>query len=144
MEASTTSRDIPMDKPIILYDGVCNFCNSSVQFTIKRDPAKKFRFASLQSETGKQLLKQFNLTNKNIDSTVLIEGGKAYTHSTVGLRIARELTGAWPLLYPLIWIPASIRDVVYNWIARNRYRWFGKSESCQIPDPATRTRFIDI
>ncbi len=144
MKPDTGLADILKEGPIVLYDGVCNFCNSSVQFVIKRDPGRRFRFASLQSETGLALLRHFQLADKNIDSIVLIQQGQAFVRSAAGLQIARQLSSMWPALYSLIWIPAPLRDGIYNWIARNRYRWFGRSESCQIPDPATRARFLDV
>lgn len=139
----TENSQIPTDKPILLFDGVCNLCNGFVQFVIKRDPEGIFRFASLQSEIGQTLLAQAQMPTKEISTVVLYEGGKFYTHSDVGLRVFRKMGGAWSLLYGLMIIPKFIRDGIYNWIARNRYRWFGKRESCMIPTPELKSRFLD-
>ena len=114
-------------KRIILFDGDCNFCDSSVQFIIKRDPAAHFLFTSLQSEKGMELTKQYAIPD-NVDSLVLIEKGKAYTKSSAALRIAKKLDGMWHLLYLFILVPRKIRDSVYDYVAANRYKWFGKKE----------------
>ncbi|NUM79858.1 thiol-disulfide oxidoreductase DCC family protein [bacterium] len=132
-----------MDYPIILFDGVCNLCNGSVLFIIRRDPKARFRFASLQSTYGENFLKHNNLSTEEYDSIVLIEGGRFYTQSTAALRIAKRLNGAWPLLYAGIIIPKFIRDAMYNVIAKNRYRWFGKKDVCMIPTPELRSRFME-
>lgn len=128
---------------ILLFDGVCHLCDQSVQFIIKHDPKGYFQFASLQSEVGQALLKQYNLTHLDLNTTVLIENGKAYTFSTASLRVMRKLSGTWPLFYSLILIPPFIRNPIYRWVARNRYRWFGKKEACPIPTPEQRMRFLD-
>jgi predicted DCC family thiol-disulfide oxidoreductase YuxK len=128
--------------PIVLFDGVCNFCNSSIQFILRRDRSRAFRFAALQSEAGRRLLQQFRLPEDDLESMVLIEDGRAYHRSAAGLRIARRLGWAWPLLYGLIVLPPFLRDAVYNLIARNRYRWFGKQDQCMIPTPDVRDRFL--
>lgn len=127
---------------IILFDGVCNFCNSSVQFIIKRDPKGAFKFASLQSEIGQKLLKQVGL-KEDIDSFVLIEGDQYFLKSTAALRICGKLNGAWRILSFLIIIPAPIRDYIYSILAKNRYKWFGKKDSCMLPSPEVRNRFLD-
>ena len=129
--------------PIILFDGVCNLCNSSVLFVIKRDKQKQFRFASLQEKTGESLLKKFDLPSDTFNSFVLIENEKVYTRSTAALRIARRLHGGWNLLYGFMIVPRFIRDAVYNIIARNRYKWFGKRDECMIPTPELIERFLD-
>jgi len=129
--------------PVILFDGVCNLCNSSVQFIIKRDPGAKFRFSSLQSENAKQLLQQAGLDHTMTDTVVLLYHGRAYTQSDAALQIARRLTGLWPVLYVLIVIPRPVRNAVYNWIARNRYRWFGKKDQCMIQSPELKHRFLN-
>lgn len=131
------------EKKIILFDGVCNLCNHSVQFIIKRDRQKQFHFASLQGKTGQQLLEQFHLPADNLNSFILIENGTLYRKSSAALRVSRKLGGAWPLLYGFIIVPAFIRDGVYTLIARNRYKWFGKKESCMIPAPGLKERFLD-
>jgi len=120
---------------IILFDGVCNLCNASVNFVIDRDTESYFQYGALQSESGGKLLADHNIPARYLDSIVLLEDGAFYTSSDAALRIARRLSGAWRFLYVLRWIPGFIRDGVYNWIARNRYRWFGRSDSCRIPTP---------
>lgn len=129
-------------KPIILFDGVCNLCNGAVQFVIKRDPGGKFLFASLQSEEGKKLLEQFQLPPEDLSSFVLIEDEKIFTRSTGALKVAKQLKGAIKLLYAFIIVPKFIRDGVYNWIARNRYKWFGKQNECMLPNPELKERFL--
>lgn len=127
--------------PVILFDGVCNLCNGSVLFIIKRDPQAKFRFASLQSDFGQQQLHKFN-RSVTLESVLLIEADKLYDKSTAALKIASKLCGLWPLLSIFRVVPKSWRDGIYTWIARNRYRWFGKRESCMIPTPEFKSRFI--
>jgi predicted DCC family thiol-disulfide oxidoreductase YuxK len=129
--------------PIILFDGVCNLCNSSVQYVIKHDPDAVFRFASLQGETGQQLLKQYGLSTNDMNSFVLISDNKAYTRSEAALNVAKQLTGFTKLLYGFIIVPPFIRNAVYNLIAKNRYKWFGKKDSCMIPTAALRSRFLN-
>jgi predicted DCC family thiol-disulfide oxidoreductase YuxK len=132
-----------MDHPIILFDGVCNLCNKSVQFIIKRDKKGLFRLASLQGNAGQALLQQYNLPNDTLYSFVLIENGKVYTRSTAALRVLRKLGGGWKLLYGLVILPPFIRNAIYNWIARNRYKWYGKREECMVPTPELKSRFLD-
>ena len=127
---------------IVLYDGVCHFCTASVQFIIKRDPTARFRFASQQSPTGRALLAKAGLP-QSMDTFVLIESDQAYTRSTAALKVASQLSGAW-WLFGIFWLmPRSIRDAAYGVVARNRYRWFGKRETCWVPTPEIRARFID-
>lgn len=129
-------------KRIILFDGDCNFCDASVQFIIKRDPYAHFYFTSLQSEKGLQLKQQYNIAEDE-DSVVLIEKGKAYTQSSAALRIAKKLDGLWHLLFLFILVPRPIRDSVYQYVAKNRYKWFGKKEdTCALPSPEMRKRFL--
>ncbi|MHA6259151.1 thiol-disulfide oxidoreductase DCC family protein [Sporosarcina sp. CAU 1771] len=129
-------------KRIILFDGECNFCDSSVQFIIKRDPAAHFLFTSLQSEVGQKLVKEQNIPS-DVDSLVLIENNKVYTRSTAALRIAKKLDGLWHLLYLFILVPPVIRNGFYDRFAKNRYKWFGKKEdACALPSPEMRKRFI--
>ncbi|MFS0822347.1 thiol-disulfide oxidoreductase DCC family protein [Bacillus sp. 1P02SD] len=127
---------------IILFDGVCNFCNSSVQFILKRDSKQMYHFASLQSEAGKSLLKKHGIP-EDINSFVLIEGDQYYTKSSAALRVCLNLGGAYRFLYIFKLIPAPIRDIFYHIIANNRYKWFGKQESCMLPSPKVRKRFLD-
>lgn len=130
------------ENAIVLFDGVCNFCNGSVNFIIDRDPSGYFKFAPLQSEIGEQLLKEYGIDKTKTDSVVLIEKGKAYTHSTAALRVARKLKGAWKGFYGFTIVPKVIRDFAYKLFARNRYRIFGKQEACMIPTPDVRARFL--
>lgn len=129
---------------ILLFDGVCELCDQSVQFILKRDPKGYFQFASLQSDTGKALLEEHGLNHLDLETTVLIENGTAYTHSTASLRVVRKLSGAWPLCYAFIVVPPFIRNAIYRWVARNRYRWFGKKDACRMPTPDERARFLDV
>lgn len=127
---------------IILFDGVCNLCNKSVQFVIKRDKQAKFKFAALQSEAGQNLLKNHQLSQQNFDSVVYLHNNKVYERSTAALHILKELGGAWKLLYGFIIIPAFIRNKVYDAIAQNRYKIWGKQDSCIIPTPDLQKRFL--
>ena len=127
--------------PIVLFDGDCHFCDQSVQFIIKRDPKVIFKFASLQSEVGQHIQSNYH-TPKNIDSLLLIVQNKVYDKSSAALHICKYLTGLWKLLYILVLIPKPIRDTVYDFIAKNRYRWFGKKSECRIPTPEERNRFL--
>lgn len=130
-------------KPIILFDGVCNLCNGAVLFIIKRDPKQKFQFVSLQSEYGKDQLEKYSLNTTDVDSIVLIKSGKAFVRSTAALQIASQLNGLWPLLSLFKIVPTFFRDGIYNRIAKNRYRWFGKKDACMIPTPELKSRFLD-
>jgi len=130
------------DEPIILFDGVCNLCNNAVKFVIKRDKKSSIKFAPLQSETGQQLLQQYNLPIIEMNSFFFIENNKAYDRSTAALRVCRHLKGLWPLCYGLIIVPKFIRDSIYDWIAKNRYKWFGQKDTCMIPTPELRSRFL--
>jgi predicted DCC family thiol-disulfide oxidoreductase YuxK len=131
-----------MDGAIVLFDGVCNFCDSSVNFVIPRDKKKYFRFSPIQSTTGQKLIGQYHLENIRLQSLILIENNKAYTYSTAILRMTRKMSGLWPMAYALIIIPALIRDSIYKIIARNRYKWFGKKSECVIPADDVRERYI--
>ncbi len=128
--------------PILLFDGVCNLCNASVQWILLHDPQGKFRFAALQSDTGQALLRRFGLDQAHFDSVVLVEGERIFLRSDAPLEIARHLGGLWKLAYGLKIIPRFLRDAVYNWIARNRYRWFGRREACMLPRPEWKERFL--
>lgn len=128
--------------PIILFDGVCNLCNSSVLFIIKRDARSRFYFAALQSDFAKAHLNKFGVSFTEPQSVILIEEGKLFQKSSAALKIARNLNGLWPSVYVFILVPRFIRDFVYDVIARNRYRWFGKREACIIPTPELKVRFV--
>ncbi len=131
------------NNPIVLFDGVCNLCNSTVLWIIKHDPKRQFRFASLQGDYGQQILKQFHLPPDALNSFILLKDNQIYTKSTGALKVAKALNGLWSMLYIFIIIPAFIRNSVYDLIAKNRYRWFGKKESCAIPSPALKDLFYD-
>ena len=134
----------PASHPVVLFDGVCNLCNGAVQFIVDRDPRGTFRFTSLQSVRAASLLREHGREppRGEPDSVVLIEDGRVYERSTAALRIARRLSGAWPLFYAFLIVPRLLRDAVYSLIARYRYRWFGKSEQCRVPTPELRARFL--
>ena len=140
---SSSGQAIPRDQPILLFDGVCNLCNGFVQWVIRRDPEDHFRFAALQSETGRRLLAEAGMPVDALSTVVLYEEGRFYTHSEAALRVWRRLGGAWSWLYALRVVPRSLRDAVYHWVARNRYRWFGRRTACMIPTPGLRARFLD-
>jgi predicted DCC family thiol-disulfide oxidoreductase YuxK len=128
--------------PVILFDGICNFCNAGVNFIIKQDKKNIFRFAALQSEAGQKMLEQFQLQKEEFDSFVLVDNGKVYQKSSAGLRVYGKLPWYWKWTQ-LAWVtPRFIRDAVYGFIAKNRYKWFGKKEQCMIPDNNIRSRFL--
>ncbi|SIS70526.1 Predicted thiol-disulfide oxidoreductase YuxK, DCC family [Zobellia uliginosa] len=131
-------------KQIILFDGVCNLCNGAVQFVIKRDTLDVFRYAPLQSELGKKLIAERNIDSDSIDSIILIDPGVAYyIKSDAALEIGKQLKGYKTLSSILLWIPRSLRDIVYDFIARNRYKWYGKKEHCMVPTPELRAKFLE-
>lgn len=127
---------------IVLFDGVCNFCNSSVNFVIERDKAGYFKFAPLQSVIGEELSAKHGIDKIDTDSVIVVENEKAYTHSSAALRIAKNLDGAWSALYVFVIVPKPIRDLFYKLFAKNRYRWFGKQDACMMPTPEIRSRFL--
>lgn len=130
-------------KKIILFDGVCNLCNTTVQFVIKNDKEDIFRFTPLQSDTGKKLLTERNIDTEDIDSIILIEPNVAYyTKSTAALEIGKYLKGLSTISSILLWLPESLRDIVYDFVAKNRYKWYGKKESCMIPTEELKNKFI--
>lgn len=126
---------------IILFDGECNFCDASVQFIIKRDPKDYFQFAAQQSDIGVTLRTKYAVAD-TLDSILVIDQHKVYNSSDAALHISKHLNGLWSLLYVLKIIPKPIRNVVYKFIAKNRYAWFGKKDSCMIPAPEIRNRFL--
>lgn len=127
---------------IVLFDGVCNFCNASVNFVIERDKAEYFKFAPLQSAIGEELIAKHGIDTSTTDSIIVVENGRAYTHSSAALRIARRLSGLWPIAYALVVVPKPIRDLFYRLFAKYRYRLFGKQDACMIPTPQVRARFL--
>ncbi|WP_428658443.1 thiol-disulfide oxidoreductase DCC family protein [Runella sp.] len=126
---------------VILFDGVCNFCNSTINFVIDHDPAHRFRFASLQSSFGQRILKESNRQTSDFDSVLLLRDGKLYEKSAAALEIARYLKG-WAWLAVFRFVPRFIRDFFYDLIAKNRYRLFGKTEACRIPTPEEKKLFV--
>ena len=128
---------------LVLFDGVCNFCNFWIQFALKHDKKGKLKFGSLQGTTAQQILPQYNIDPAVLTSVIFIEDGTAYRESTAALKVCKYLDGGWKLLYVFIIIPAFLRDGLYKWIGRNRYKWFGKQESCMLPTPEQRVRFVE-
>lgn len=132
----------PTEGAILLFDGVCNLCNGAVRFVLERDTRPYFRFAALQSDAGRRLLEAHRMPADELASLVLIEDGRVYVRSEAVLRVARRLGYPWPLLWGLRWVPLGARDLVYDWVAAHRYRWFGKRETCAVPAAETRARFL--
>lgn len=129
---------------IIFFDGICNLCNGAVQFIIRHDKRKTYRFASLQSEFAQKLLNKFRIKiTEPPQSILLMRNGKTYGESTAALRIAQKLGGGWKLLSIFLIIPKFISDALYRFVARNRYKWFGKRDTCMIPTPELKERFLD-
>jgi predicted DCC family thiol-disulfide oxidoreductase YuxK len=137
------SEDAPADGPVVLFDGVCNLCNGFVQFLVPRDPEGTFRFASLQSDVGQELLAERGLPTNDLESLVLIEGDDCYVKSSAVLQIAAHLGGVYGLLPPLRFVPRRVRDQIYDFVAARRYRWFGRKDRCTVPDGDTASRFLD-
>lgn len=138
-------EEIPSGKKLVLFDGTCNFCNGAVLFIIDRDPREEFVFAPLESELGQKVLRAHGPSDPSLDSVVLWEDGRLYTHATAALRIARRLSGLWFLLFYLgMLLPRALLDALYRAFAKRRYRWFGKSESCRVPTPELRKRFLSL
>jgi predicted DCC family thiol-disulfide oxidoreductase YuxK len=136
-------QDLPENKKIILFDGVCNLCNTSVQFILKHDKKDIFRFVALQSDLGQEIIKHIGITNQNIDSIILYQPAVAYYYkSSAVLEIAKTLGGIYNLGWIFKIIPKDIRDVIYDYIAKNRYNWYGKKESCMIPTPEIKAKFL--
>ena len=127
---------------IVLFDGVCNFCNATVNFVIEHDTAGYFKFAPLQSEIGEELVAKHGIDTADTDSVIVIENDRAYTHSSAALRIARRLDGVWSWAYAFVIIPKPIRDLAYRIFAKYRYRLFGKQDACMVPTPEIRARFL--
>lgn len=131
-------------KSIIFFDGVCNLCNASIDFVIQRDKNDQFLVGALQEELSKKVLSEFDVHQDYLDSLVLLEKGKIYYRSTAALKITKNLSGVWPVLYPLIFLPAFLRDSIYNWIGSNRYRWFGKKSTCRLPTVEEKAKFLSV
>lgn len=133
-------RDLP--EHLLLFDGVCTLCNASVDLVIRRDSKRRFRYASLQSEVGQRILLDHGLSQTELDSVLYLRNGVLHTKSGAALRIAANMDGLWPLLAVFMIVPPVLRDAVYSWIARNRYAWFGKRETCRVPTDAERALFL--
>ena len=137
-------ENLPKDKKIILFDGVCNLCNSAVQFVIKHDKKDVFRFVALQSDLGLEICKHIGVDQKRTDSIILYEPGIAYYYkSEAALQIASHLSFFYSLLTFFKVLPVKFSNYIYDWIARNRYTWFGKKESCMIPTVQLKSKFLD-
>ena len=130
------------DHPVILYDGICNFCNGAVNFLIRQDRKAIFRFAPLQSETGLKLRADYQIHPPALESFALIQNGKVYQKSTAALKVLDQLPWYWKALQVFWMVPKPVRDAMYDFVAKNRYRWFGKKEQCPIPSPEVRGRFL--
>lgn len=131
-----------MEQAIILFDGVCNFCNASVNFVIRRDKHDRFRFAPLQSAVGQALQEQYRLDPAALDTFILVENGRAYGKSTAALKVARRLSFPVNMAYGLMIVPRFLRDAAYRLVAKNRYKWFGRQETCMVPDERVRQKFM--
>jgi predicted DCC family thiol-disulfide oxidoreductase YuxK len=128
--------------PIVLFDGVCNFCDASVNWIIAHERKALLRFAALQSPAGERLQREYGLDPTALDTLVLIEAGRTYRKSGAALRIMRRLRWPWPVLFGLVVVPAFIRDFAYGWFARRRYQWFGRKDECMAPSAEVRERFL--
>jgi len=129
-------------KGVVLFDGVCNFCDHAVMFIVDRDRSGYFAFAPLQSPTADRLLASHGMSG--LSTMVVVEGERVYTRSTAALRVARRLDGLWPILSVLWLIPKPLRDAAYSYFAANRYKWFGRLDACRVPTPELRSRFLDV
>lgn len=130
-----------LSHPLVLFDGYCNLCNTSVQTIIRNDPKGYFHFASLQSETGQHILEKYEMDKSDLKTFILYKEGQIYTRSTAALKVAAKMKFPFKLLAVFFIIPAFLRNVVYNIVASNRYKWFGKRDSCMIPSPELKSRF---
>lgn len=135
---------LPKHKKLILFDGVCNLCNTAVLYVIKRDKEKVFMFAPLQSDIGSKIIKKYNIDINKIDSILLFEHDKGlYYKSTAALKIASTLSFPTKLLSIFLLVPSFIRNVIYDYIAKRRYKWYGKQDSCMIPTPELNSKFLE-
>lgn len=135
--------ELPKDKKIILFDGVCNLCNSTVQFLIKHDKKDVFRFVALQSDLGQEITAYIGIDTSKVDSIILYEPGKAYFYKAeAALEIASEIGGIYSLMKVFKAVPKSISNEVYDYVARNRYKWYGKKDACMLPTPEIKAKFL--
>lgn len=139
---SEEKTNIPAEPPVLLFDGVCNLCNAAVQWVLLRDRRGLFRFAALQSEVGKRLLREHGMDTENIDTVVLVQEREVFLRSDAALEIAWKVGGFWRIFYIFKIVPRFLRDVVYDFVARNRYRWFGRQAACMLPRPEWSGRFL--
>jgi predicted DCC family thiol-disulfide oxidoreductase YuxK len=142
MIKNMVAEDLGSNHPVLLFDGVCNLCNASVQWVLLRDTKAVFRFAALQSEIGQALLIQHGFNTQNFDTVVLVDENNIFLRSDVPLEIFRRLGGFWQLLFVFKIIPRPLRDGIYAWVAKNRYRWWGRRESCMLPRAEWKERFL--
>ncbi|WP_215223468.1 thiol-disulfide oxidoreductase DCC family protein [Echinicola shivajiensis] len=138
------SRLKNQDVDIVLFDGVCNLCNQAVDFIIRHDSKDHFKLASLQDIPGQKLLKGKSINEDYLDSLVLLRKDKVYYKSRAALEIAKKLKGLWPLFYGFIIVPKFLRDSIYDWIAQNRYKWFGKRDTCRLPNEDEKSKFLTM
>jgi len=136
-------KELPKNKKIILFDGLCNLCDSAVQFVIKHDKKDVFRFVAIQSDLGQEIINHIGIDTAKIDSIILYEPGMAYYYkSTAAVKIAKQLGGVFHFGTVFMILPASVRNLLYDYIAKNRYRWFGKKNNCMIPTPELKDKFL--
>ncbi|NOU59506.1 thiol-disulfide oxidoreductase DCC family protein [Marinifilum caeruleilacunae] len=135
------ASDIKVTNPIVLFDGVCNFCNTSVRFVLAYNKNENIHFSPLQSDFAKQLLAEHHLSAEDMDTVVFVENNMAYTRSSAAFQIAKHLSNPWKAIHYFRFIPKNITDWIYNLIARNRYSWFGKKDRCMVPKPEWMERF---
>lgn len=136
-------ENLPVDKKIILFDGVCNLCDASVQFIYKHDKKDIFRFVAIQSELGQKIIKHIGVDTSKIDSIILYEPGLSYSYKAeAALTIAKNLSGIYSLLGYLNFIPNSIKNIVYDYVAKNRYKWYGKKDACMLPTQELKAKFL--
>jgi predicted DCC family thiol-disulfide oxidoreductase YuxK len=133
---------IPTDRPVIIFDGVCELCNASVDFILKWEKRPDFMFTANQNPPGQAILRSFGLDPNDVSTVFVVENGKIYQRSAAAMRIARRLRFPAVLLYGFVIVPGFIRDVVYKWVARNRYRWYGQKDTCRIPSQEEIARFL--
>ena len=143
IQGITTMTQNSLPARIVIFDGVCNLCEFSVNFIYERDRKGKFTFTPAQSPLGQKLLQKYQINTDKLDTVVLVKHDRVYSRSTAAFKIAEELDPPWNTLQFFSWLPLAIRDYLYDWIARNRYKWFGKKESCMIPTKELKSRFLE-
>ncbi len=141
MKIDSTTHEWAALERVIVFDGICNWCNAWVSFTMTRDGGR-FHFATLQSDKGQELLKLLGLPAQDFETFLLLERGQVFTKSTAALKIVRQFSGGWPLLSMFVLVPRPLRDILYDYVARHRYRLMGKSPTCRVPSAEEHDRFI--